>query len=346
MPNSKRYLLYFSIIISLIIFADSLQKKWEINLLKYELVDLIMHNYINQSLMKFPCPQKLDLDPLSQNNLQIIKSQLNLSHFNNNVNSFHIGVISCLLNDPKEALNYFLLGSELGDHWQALTSYLIFVKLGDYNSAKKLLYDTKIGVIDLYNFHLALIHEKNMEIDFLELAKYAIYIDYENELSWEIWLSGCRVLHKSYDYDLYLQALDCYDSALEAKEYLPNNELSYIFISRGDIKKGLFPYFTTNDILFEYNKAIQYDPNNTLSYLRIAKFFLKNNKNLEEALKYINNALLVDPSSSEAYIILGDIYKAQGDKNNAMNAYKNALDLIPNWLIALERIRLLEFNDN
>ncbi len=50
----------------------------------------------------------------------------------------------------------------------------------------------------------------------------------------------------------------------------------------------------------------------------------------EQALEYINTALIINPLLTIAWVTLGEIYEAMGDKNKAIDAYSRAID-DPKW---------------
>lgn len=77
-----------------------------------------------------------------------------------------------------------------------------------------------------------------------------------------------------------------------------------------------------------------------LAYLKMAEVMMQgDNKNLEKAILYINNAIPLNDKNPEAYIQLGDYYSIRDGMNlsNAIMQYNKALEVDPKYTRALLR---------
>ena len=64
-------------------------------------------------------------------------------------------------------------------------------------------------------------------------------------------------------------------------------------------------------------------------YYRLAKIYLKSEKNLQQAKNYCFKAIELDPNRIEFHLTLGLIYKSAGLVLNAQRAFEKALNLVP-----------------
>lgn len=73
--------------------------------------------------------------------------------------------------------------------------------------------------------------------------------------------------------------------------------------------------------LFDFHKK---DPNNTFVLFAIAQEYLKLEKT-EEAEKYFKELLEIDQDYGGAYYHLGKLYELKGEKDKAVNTYKEGI---------------------
>lgn len=70
----------------------------------------------------------------------------------------------------------------------------------------------------------------------------------------------------------------------------------------------------------------------------IAGAYLSNLKNYPLAEQYIKQAIVVNPDLPDNYLMLGDIYRQEGDLKAALAAYQDTLARKPGWQAALDRL--------
>jgi TolB-like protein/TPR repeat protein len=108
----------------------------------------------------------------------------------------------------------------------------------------------------------------------------------------------------------------------------------------------LFSKITSESVgqaILAYQEAIDIDPEFALAYSKQASAVLAqvgisglpNNAQLEKSRPLIDQAILLDPQSSEAFTALGDWYWHSGETEKAFQAYEQAMALGPNNAEAL-----------
>jgi len=100
---------------------------------------------------------------------------------------------------------------------------------------------------------------------------------------------------------------------------------------------------STGRAILAYQAAIRFDPEFALAYSKQASAViaqvrasgLPNEAQLAKSRPLIDQAILLDPQSSEAFTALGRWYRNSGDTEKAIQAYEQAMALGPNNAIAL-----------
>ena len=77
-------------------------------------------------------------------------------------------------------------------------------------------------------------------------------------------------------------------------------------------------------------RALQLDNQNTLALVFYAEI-LNDQQKWEQALQYITQALEKDPSVLDVHRVAGGIQETLGDYGEAINEYKKAIEINPNW---------------
>ncbi|MBL8152008.1 MAG: tetratricopeptide repeat protein, partial [Blastocatellia bacterium] len=70
-------------------------------------------------------------------------------------------------------------------------------------------------------------------------------------------------------------------------------------------------------------------PRYSMMFINRGRYLNLHNKN-DEALKFIELAIRLEPERDAAYEALGDVYTAMGNQTEALKAYRNALEINPN----------------
>jgi len=108
----------------------------------------------------------------------------------------------------------------------------------------------------------------------------------------------------------------------------------------------LFSQATSESVgqaILAYQAAIGFDPEFALAYSKLASAVISQvgasglpaNAQLEKSRPLIDQAILLDPLSSEAFSALGMWYRYSGDTEKAIQAYEQAMALGPNNAVAL-----------
>jgi tetratricopeptide (TPR) repeat protein len=93
-----------------------------------------------------------------------------------------------------------------------------------------------------------------------------------------------------------------------------------------------------------YETAISFDRTFKVAYLKLARVYQDTNPN--EALRFLNELIAIDPEYIPAFAVLGDIHRANGNYPQAIDAYKKFIAIPGVPLLQHERYaQLLYFTD-
>jgi tetratricopeptide (TPR) repeat protein len=137
-------------------------------------------------------------------------------------------------------------------------------------------------------------------------------------------------------------ALDCYNGAISAMDFLYAANPSDVFLHRGEVYQGLRPAYSVPQALAEFLHALQLDPKNYWAMQAIAGVYLRDLKNYPLAEQYITHAIALNPTLPDNYLIRGDIYRQQDNLPAAAAAYQDALSRQPGYQPALDRLAALK----
>ncbi len=334
----KRYLLFFFLLISVSIiefknvtniFANSNIKR------NYVRVAIPLF-FIDPSDAVFPCGKQIQLNKEIQIKLNGISEKLEQLNNDNYYTDFHNATLSCILGNKNKALNYYLDGAKRGDSWQAVQAFLIYSEFDD-ESAKRILSESNLSANELYDYYV-LFDKKYSNTNHILLGEYAIISEPLNLVSWKLLLSICRSNQIRSGKENYLKILACYDRIINSSNGLSDIDLSLVYLYRGEIKRSLYPNFSPNEVLSDYLRASKLDPKNNWINLAISIVYLWDLENFEKTKLYIEKIFEINSSWAEAYLLLGDFYKRQGNYDKALEAYESALYYNQRWKIANDRI--------
>lgn len=123
-------------------------------------------------------------------------------------------------------------------------------------------------------------------------------------------------------------ALRYYFSALKVK---PSDEFALFSIARYYQELGKY-----EDALIYYEKVNEISPQNMYAFFNKGYILLVENEDFENAEMAFQQAINIDPSYVEAVYNLGRTYEAQGLYADAATKYRHALDLYPNYPLAID----------
>lgn len=206
----------------------------------------------------------------------------------------------------KKAQNYRRLFSEHKQQEKDRASYG-YTEQEDLLRAKKTLAGLCANAADLYEA----VHQDNMV---LELLKLVVVLDPNN-------LGVRKRLAARY------QALGRLPEALDECEQIarltPDDPVCQMLIGSLSLRMGSYARAET-----AYQKMITLAPGLSAGYSELAKIYLTNRKNLSDARSLAQQAVRLDPTAGN-YYILGLAYNENGDKSSAIEALKRALELDP-----------------
>lgn len=76
----------------------------------------------------------------------------------------------------------------------------------------------------------------------------------------------------------------------------------------------------------EFQRSLEIDPNSALARLGLARLSAAN-KDIEQALRSLNDALLISSKNAKIWSFQGDLYKSQGENRKAEESYGKALQI-------------------
>jgi tetratricopeptide (TPR) repeat protein len=148
-----------------------------------------------------------------------------------------------------------------------------------------------------------------------------------------------RIYKASNDIALLEQALRHYTQVLEyGCEYFDENYTANAYVFRGQVKEAL--EFPANDVLEDFEAAIQHDPRHTYAYMMLGEYY-----DGEKAIAQYNTAITLSPTFAAAYLKRGAEYEAQGNFQVALTDFQQAAELASDttWKEkAEERIKALQ----
>ena len=117
-----------------------------------------------------------------------------------------------------------------------------------------------------------------------------------------------------------------------------NSKYPGIYIAEGDM---LMKQGKTGDACGRYDNAILFDNTAKVAYLKLAQVY--KDINPQEALKYLDKLVALDPNYVPAYAILGDIYREDRRYMDALNAYEKFITVPGVPILQYERYAQLLF---
>jgi len=129
------------------------------------------------------------------------------------------------------------------------------------------------------------------------------------------------------------QMIDCFMK--KSVLYFMINFLMILFLTisctdkkeaaRNEINSGLSEMYQSNDEEAQqhFKKAIKWDESNPEPYLYLGRLAL-NDAKIDQALKYVDKAIELNPKFGEAYRTMAQINTIKGEKDKACLNYKKA----------------------
>ncbi len=117
-------------------------------------------------------------------------------------------------------------------------------------------------------------------------------------------------------------------------------------IAKGNYIKGrkLFEEGKYNEALKFLSNAVALDPTRWEYYLQFGRTLAKNPLMRSEAIKIFKKVIVLNPTSADAYLELGILFRKTGNLNEAKHMLKSALQWEPNNQVAAYELKELERN--
>ena len=162
------------------------------------------------------------------------------------------------------------------------------------------------------------------------------------EMRSSLYLRTGRIYQTKVDPADYQAALRSYNQALEVSGWIYPAEEAYAHIYRGEVYRKLKDEFTPEVALEEFITALELQPGNFSALLSIGFVYHNDLKDLDQAEAYYRQAMVAKEQSVYAYYYIGEIYRERGDNATALHWYRLALERLPNWKPAMDRLEALE----
>ena len=101
-----------------------------------------------------------------------------------------------------------------------------------------------------------------------------------------------------------------------------NSKYSGIYLVEGDM---LMKQGKVGDACSRYDNAILFNNADKVSYLKLAQVY--KDINSDEALKYLDKLIALDPNYIPAFAVYGDIYREKAQIKNALDAYEKFISI-------------------
>ena len=205
----------------------------------------------------------------------------------------------------------------------------------------------------------------------LELSKEnSTYYVFADQKMGEVWASSLNTGAEYYQNQEYDQAIEYFEKAMAAK---PEDTTAYLYAgisaqSSGDYDKAEENYLSLLDLgyknediynfLINVNLTEKKNPDKALEYLQAAREaypenneFLKreiviliNEERSDEAENKLTEAIAADPDDPQLYYNRGYLFEQMGKNEDAVNSYKKALELNPDYFDATFNIAAYYYN--
>ena len=134
-------------------------------------------------------------------------------------------------------------------------------------------------------------------------------------------------------------ALVTYEAAIEIGDFSDDLEAANCHYQRGEILRwtGRDP----DEYIIEYQQAINLNPNHASAHVYLGVAYYIRDRDAVRAEIEIQKALMLEPKNQWACYHLGEIYRQEGRVDEAIVMYRQALEIAPDFEIALERLQSL-----
>lgn len=134
-------------------------------------------------------------------------------------------------------------------------------------------------------------------------------------------------------------ALLAYETAIEIDDFSDDLEAANCHYQRGEILR--WTERNPDEYIVEYQRAIDLYPDLATAYVYLGVAYYTRDRGAARAEAEIQKALMLEPRNQWAYYHLGEIYRQEGRIDEAIVMYKQALDIAPDFEIALEQLQSL-----
>tara|TARA_Y100000590_G_scaffold350610_1_gene402546 strand:- start:2165 stop:3451 length:1287 start_codon:yes stop_codon:yes gene_type:complete len=270
---------------------------------------LLMINMLFASIDNYILQIEADLkDKNYENASQTIEKAI--GEFDSNSKLYYLGAqVAIKLDDLDKANRYYIKSIELDK------------KNKEYRSAQKKLLELKNALTSARkSFDNGLINDAIAEYEKL-IIKYSEHA---------IVFYNLGLIYKANgDYGL---AVKNYKIAQKLNPFAKKYLSAVYAISQMIAKEGDQDYRRQEfDLaISKYEDAISYNPDYAIAFFKLARTYYKL-KDYENAQISLQNGLLIDPHQEQSEKMLGDIYRKNGNTNEALNHYNRAIEINGNY---------------
>jgi tetratricopeptide (TPR) repeat protein len=132
-------------------------------------------------------------------------------------------------------------------------------------------------------------------------------------------------------------ALMAYGAAIETGDFGDNEEAADCHYRRGQILSWMGG--DPDEYIREYKRAIELDPRHVSAHILLGAAYYVRYHDVEMAEAEIRRAMELSPYNKWTYYHLGDIYRYEGQAEDAAVMYERALDIDPEFALAQKRLR-------
>lgn len=95
-----------------------------------------------------------------------------------------------------------------------------------------------------------------------------------------------------------------------------------------------------DDAILAYKESLKLNPDSAECHFNIASAY-NDKQELELALFHFKESASLDPTNHETFYNLGVLYENRGEADVAISYYNKALDICPDFDLALEKVQSL-----
>lgn len=136
------------------------------------------------------------------------------------------------------------------------------------------------------------------------------------------------------------RALGFYDLALAVHQFSTEAILADCYYQRGEVLR--LEGNSVDEYIAAFELALAANPNHAWAHARLGQAYYKRDGNVSSSVAELEAALALAPQDRWIYVILGDVYRLDGQEQQARAEYERALAIDPQFAAAHDRLQRMD----